>query len=140
MTAISQTTNSNTGRVRWWLVIGDWLLLLLFVFIGQRDHDMVVVAALPSLFTTTLAVALPWTVAAFLLGAFRYHAGVGWAAWLGRVLTTWLVAAPIGLLLRALYRGQASIPVPFMLVLLGLGGLFMLGWRALAYWRLSRRS
>jgi hypothetical protein len=140
MITATQPSDTNAGPVKWWLIAGDWLLLLLFVFIGQRDHSMDVVGALPSLFTTTLAVALPWTVAAYLLGAFRYRAGLGWGAWLGRVLTAWLVAAPLGLLLRALFRGQSSIPVPFMLVMLGLGGLFMLGWRALAYWRLSRRS
>lgn len=139
MTAVRQVTNLSEREIKWWLVIGDWLLLLLFVFIGQRDHGMAVVGALPSLFTTTLAIGVPWTVAALLLGTFRYGAGLSWQAWLGRVLTTWLVAAPLGLILRALFRGQASIPVPFMLVLLSLGGLFMLGWRALAYWRLSRR-
>lgn len=116
------------------LLIGDWLLLLLFVFIGQRDHEMAVVGSLPSLLTTTLALALPWTAAAWALGVLRLPDSMDWRPWLGRVATAWLVAAPLGLLLRALVRGQASIVVPFMLVILGLGLLFMLGWRAGCYW------
>ena len=124
----------------WWLLPGDWLTLLLFVFIGQRDHAMSGPGVLTSLVTTTLAVALPWTVAAYLLGALRYTNGLRWQIWFGRALNAWLVAAPLGLLLRALLRGQGTIPVPFMLVMLGLGGLFMLGWRALAFWWLRRRA
>lgn len=123
-----------------WILAGDWLLLLLFVFVGQRDHGMNVTGALPSLFTTTLAVALPWTVAAFLMGALRLPENGTWQGWFGRVVAAWLIAAPLGILLRALYRGQGAIPVPFMLVMLGLGGLFMLGWRGLVYWRLARKA
>jgi len=121
------------------LFIGDWLLLLLFVFIGQRDHGMDLAGSLPSLLTTTLALALPWTAAAWALGVLRLPSGADWRPWLGRVATAWLVAAPLGLLLRALLRGQASIAVPFMLVILGLGSVFMLGWRAGYYWLGMRR-
>ncbi len=122
-----------------WLLAGDLITLLLFVFIGQRDHEIALAGSLPSLLTTTLAVALPWTVAAWLLGALRLPAG-DWRPWFGHVLAAWLIAAPLGLILRALYRGQASIPVPFMLVMIGLGGLFVLAWRALAYWLAGRRA
>ena len=122
------------------LLIGDWLVLLLFVFIGQRDHEMAVVGSLPSLLVTTLALGLPWTAAAWALGALRPPAGAGWRPWLGRVAAAWLIAAPLGLLLRALVRGQAAIPVPFMLVILGLGLLFILGWRGIYYWLRMRRK
>jgi hypothetical protein len=121
-----------------WLLAGDWLILLLFVFIGQRDHGMSIAGSVPSLLTTTLAVAIPWTAAAWLLGALRSPAGGAWQPWLGRVLAAWLIAAPLGLILRALLREQASIPVPFMLVMIGLGGLFVLGWRALVFWWIAR--
>ena len=122
------------------LLIGDWLVLLLFVFIGQRDHEMALVGSLPSLLVTTLALGLPWTAAAWALGALRPPAGAGWRPWLGRVAAAWLIAAPLGLLLRALVRGQAAIPVPFMRVILGLGLLFILGWRGIYYWLRMRRK
>lgn len=129
-------TSQNRSIVPW-LLAGDWLLILLFVFIGQRDHEMAVIGSLPSLLTTTLAVTLPWTAAAWPLGALRLPGAP--LPWFGRVAAAWLIAAPLGLIIRALLRGQASIAVPFALVMLGLGGLFMLGWRAVAY-RLSRRA
>jgi hypothetical protein len=122
------------------LLIGDWLVLLLFVFIGQRDHNITGPAALPSLLITTLSVAVPWTLAAAALGAFRLDVGLTLPRWLGRVLNAWLVAAPLGLVLRALLRGQSAIAVPFMLVMLGLGGLFMLAWRAGVFYVIRRRN
>lgn len=129
------TKNGLSG----WLLAGDWLLLLLFVFVGQRDHAMSVIGALPSLFTTTLALALPWALAAWAVGALRLPDSAAWRPWFGRIIAAWLMAAPLGIILRALLRGQASIPLPFMLVVLGLGALFMLGWRAMVYWRVGRR-
>lgn len=131
--------NSTKNGFSAGLLAGDWLVLLLFVFIGQRDHDMNIIGSLPSLFTTTLAVAIPWSVAAWLMGALRLPEPGNRGTWLGRVLAAWLIAAPLGLILRALMRGQESIPVPFMLVMLGLGGLFMLGWRAAAGWWAGRQ-
>ena len=122
------------------LLIGDWLVLLLFVFIGQRDHGMSLVGSLPSLLTTALTLALPWTAMAWVTGVLRLPDGGGWRPWLGRVAVVWLAAAPLGLALRALLRGQASIILPFMLVVLGLGGAFVLGWRAAYYWLRVRRT
>lgn len=121
------------------LILGDWLVLLLFVFLGQRDHNMSGPGTLTSLLTTALSLAMPWTVAAFLLGAYRLEDNPTLGRWLGRVLTAWLVAAPLGLLLRALLRGQGTIAVPFMLVVMGLGGLFVLVWRGVYYWVADRR-
>jgi len=121
------------------LLAGDFLVLLLFVFVGQRDHEMNIVGSLPSLFTTTLAVALPWAVAAWLMGVLRLpEPGERWA-WLARVAATWLIAAPLGLLLRATLRDQATIMVVFMKVLLSLGGLTVLVWRAAVAWWVERR-
>jgi len=130
------TTDKST--IAPWLLAGDWLVILLFVFIGQRDHDMAVISSLPSLLTTTLAVALPWTAAAWPLGTLRLPGAA--MPWFGRVVAAWLIAAPLGLVIRALLRGQQSIAVPFMLVMLGLGLLFMLVWRAAAYWWAGRRA
>lgn len=122
-----------------WLLAGDWLLIALFVFIGQRDHDMAIIASLPSFFSTTLALTLPWTVVAWLMGALRSPRWAELWPWLGRVAAAWLIASPLGLILRAWSRQQGSIAVPFMLVTLGLGVLSMLAWRALAYWWAKRK-
>lgn len=142
------TTNNATdappraqaARQPWWLFAGDWLVLLLFVFIGQRDHSISGPGALPSLLNTAFSLAIPWTVAAFVLGAYRLRPLPGWRVWLGRALNAWLVAAPLGLVLRALLRNQDAIPVIFILIAMSIGGLMMVVWRALAYWLALRRS
>lgn len=123
----------------WPIIIGDWLVLVLFVFIGQQDHQITGVSALPSLLITSVSLAIPWTVASLLLDGYRPERFSGWQPWLGRVLTIWLVAAPIGLIFRALLRGQETIIVVFMLVLMSIGGLFLLGWRGLVWWWRTRQ-
>ncbi|HOU42633.1 MAG TPA: DUF3054 domain-containing protein, partial [Promineifilum sp.] len=124
---------SATGQP-WWLLAGDWLVLLLFVFIGQRDHGIAGQGALASLLSTTISLVVAWTAVALVLGGYRLRPDPGWRVWLGRVANIWLVAAPLGLVLRALLRGQDAIPVIFILVALSIGGLMMVGWRAAAYW------
>lgn len=136
----STLSNTTSRSTPWLLAAGDWLVLLAFVLIGQRDHNITGPAAIPSLITTTLSVGIPWTIAAAVLGGYRPETAAGLWPWLGRVLTIWLVAAPLGLVIRALVRGQDAISVPFMLVMIGLGGLFMLGWRAGVWWWLERRT
>lgn len=123
------------------LVAGDWLVILIFVFIGQLDHNTAGVSGLPSLAVTTLSIGIAWTAAAYLLGAFHLDPGDTFWSWLGRVLTSWLVAAFVGLVLRALVRGQGAIPTVFILVMTGIGGLFILGWRSLYFaWRRRRAA
>ncbi|MEZ4518837.1 MAG: DUF3054 domain-containing protein [Chloroflexota bacterium] len=133
------TTNTSDQSFPWLLLVGDWLVLLLFVFTGQRDHDISGTGALPSLLVTTLSLAIPWTIGSFLLGGYRPQTADGLWPWLGRILTIWLIAAPLGLIIRALVRSQDSIPVTFMLVVLGIGGLFMLVWRGVYWWWRNRK-
>lgn len=118
---------SNVVRQTILLLAGDWLALGLFVFLGQVDHDLL---GLSRLLSQTAMLALPWTVIALLLNAYRLSQRTTLRAFLGRSLVAWLVAAPLALVLRALIQGQSTIPVAFMLVTLGLGGLILLAWRA----------
>lgn len=133
------TVNITSHSFPWLLAAGDWLVLLLFVFIGQQDHSMTGAAATRSLLITTLSIGVPLTIVSLLLGGYRPDTAAGLWSWLGRVLIIWLIAAPLGLVIRALLRGQATIILVFMMVLLGLGGLFMLVWRA-AYWWWTHRN
>lgn len=121
-----------------WLLLGDWLALGLFVFLGQLDHDMLGTYGWPRLATSTLEVALPWTIIAAVTGAYRLPPGVSRRHFLGRSLNAWLVAAPLALLVRAWLHGQATIIVIFFVVMLGLGGAFLLGWRVAFILWLSR--
>lgn len=120
------------------LLGGDWLALGLFVFLGQMEHELVEANPLPRLLTTSAVFLLPWTAMALLAEVDRVAANTTGRAFLGRSLLTWLAAAPLALLLRAYLQGQATIIVIFMTITMGLGGVFLLGWRAL-YLLLRRR-
>lgn len=119
------------------LLVGDWLALGLFVFLGQIDHDLLTIGRWLG---QTLLLAIPWTISALLLNAYTLPGENSLWAYLRRSLLAWLVAAPLALLARALIQGQATIIVVFMLVTMGLGGLFLLGWRTAYYFIGVRRS
>jgi hypothetical protein len=127
---------SNVVRQTMLLLAGDWLALGLFVFLGQLDHDLLGPSRLLS---QTAMLGLPWTVVALLLNAFWLSQRTTLRAFLGRSLVAWLVAAPLALVLRALIQGQSTIPVAFMIVTLGLGGLILLAWRAVYFVLRSRQ-
>jgi hypothetical protein len=136
------------------LVAGDVIALLLFVGIGQRDHEMVNPEnPIGGLLMTAVDFVIPWLVVGWLVGAFapasretnsqETFLSVGGRAIIVRALNAWLIAAPLAVLLRAAVLGRSIIPTIFLVVVMGLGGAFVLGWRLLflfATWLLQRRS
>ncbi len=134
-------------HTRWLLVLGDCLAAGLFVYIGQRDHDLVdPVNPLWGVLQSTLMFVAPWVAVGAWLGGFPTAlAGASRRPDLGflsRSLNVWLVTALLGLLLRSWLLGRAVIPTVFVVATVGFGGLFLVGWRALfaaAYWITSRR-
>ncbi|HLB47093.1 MAG TPA: DUF3054 domain-containing protein [Anaerolineales bacterium] len=126
------------------LFVGDFLIVAAFVYIGQKDHELIndTNPLLGVLWTTTIF-AVPWVVSGWLLGAFPNGETLTVRSLLTRSLNTWLVAAPLGILLRSYILGRAVVVTAFITVTLGFGGLFVLGWRlafALIWWRLNRAS
>ncbi len=124
------------------LLGGDLLAVILFVYLGQRDHDLVNQAnPLWGVLYTTGIFALPWAVAGWLLGAFPAPASLAARSLLARSSNTWLVAAPLGLLLRSYLLGRAVVPTSFITATYAFGGLFLLGWRVvfLLSWKVSAR-
>lgn len=123
------------------LAAGDLLALLAFVFVGQADHQTIntanpLLGALPNV----APLAATWLLLAVLLRAYpRAGQQPALAGFLGRSALAWLIAAPIGLVIRMLWLGRGGIPLPFLLVTLAAGGLFLLGWR-LVYWLVFLRS
>jgi len=125
----------------WILPAGDLAAVMLFVIIGQRDHGLVNEAR-PALgvLLTTAEFAGPWVLVGWRLGIYRRSEPFSVRGLLGRSLTAWLAAAPLGILMRALVLGRAVVPVSFIAAALVFGGLFLLGWRlvfalAWARWR-----
>ncbi|MBI5877500.1 MAG: DUF3054 family protein [Chloroflexi bacterium] len=120
-----------SSRARWALVIGDLIALLLFLAGGQAQHNTVN-AENPLLGLLLLGsyYAPVWLVTAWLVNAYATeHAAA--RVFMARSLNAWLIAAPLATLARALLLGSAVIPVPFLLVTLGVGGAIVLGWRLL---------
>ena len=114
---------------------GDLFALLAFVLVGQADHQTLdaanpLLGALPNV----ISLAIPWLLLALLLRAYpRGATPPTLPGFLGRSALAWVIAAPIGLVIRMLYLGSGGIPIAFLLVTLAAGALFLLGWR-LIYW------
>lgn len=120
------------------LPVGDILAVLLFVFVGQTDHQTNDPGnPLGSLLLAGAPFVAAWLVTAFLLGAYRADV-LAPRVMFTRTLTAWLVALPVGIVLRALVLGRAVIPTAFILVAFAFGGLFVLGWRMIFVFMLLR--
>jgi len=121
------------------LVAGDIIALLLFVFIGQADHETISPGnPLGGILLTGAPFVAAWLVIGFIYGAFRADV-LAPRVMLTRTVTAWLIALPIGLALYAFLLGRAVIVLGFMLAAFSFGGLFILGWRMafvfIARWR-----
>lgn len=117
------------------LAAGDLLALLAFVLVGQADHNTINTAnPLLGVLPNVAPLAGAWFVVAILLRAFpKSSQQPRLAVFLGGSALAWVIAAPIGLAIRMVWLGRGGIPIPFLLVTLAAGGLFLLGWR-LIYW------
>ena len=121
--------------INWALLGGDLGALLLFVYVGQRDHETVSDAnPLLGVLWTVLPFALTWVCAGLAFGAFRAERPINPRAFFAALINTWLVAVPLGLLLRSLILGRAAIPTLFVITGYGFIALFLLAWRLLFWW------
>ena len=127
------------------LLLGDLVALYLFVLGGQLDHELLP-GTNPLWYTLTRA--LPfiavWLATSWLLGTYWVPRGSRLFQTLGvSAVHAWAGAAPLGVLLRALLLGRATIPTLFVVTTLGFGTLFLLAWRllfALLYQARQRRA
>jgi hypothetical protein len=135
---------------RFILFAGDLVALILFVVVGQRDHELVNEQnPILGVIVSALYFAAPYLVAGILLRAFSPpelddRKGRPYMMFFARWFNAWLVAAPIGILIRSAVLGRAVIPTLFIVAGLGFGGLFMLAWRVLfalvVWWRSKQVS
>jgi hypothetical protein len=119
------------------LVAGDVLMLGLFVLLGERDHAISDPQPVLRWFITTAEFALPWLIAAWALGTYRTELTT--RTLLGKTVTAWLIAAPLGALLRSFVNGSGAIASTFLVVTLCVGGAMLLVWRVIYFW-LARRG
>ncbi len=133
LAAFESTLRAVNKRGTLILLVGDTLTLGLFVYVGQRDHELMDAAnPLGGLLNAVWPFLLAWFATAFAVGASQVNgAGMRWRTALGRWLIGWLIAAPMGIVLRALWLDRAVIPTTFLLAALGFGGAMLLTWRVL---------
>ncbi len=119
------------------LAAGDVLMLGLFVLLGERDHAISDPQPVLRWLITTAEFALPWLIAAWALGTYR--AELSTRTLLGKTITAWLIAAPLGALLRSYVNGSGAIASTFLVVTLCVGVAMLLVWRVIYFW-LARRG
>lgn len=129
--------NSNPRINAAILATGDVLVIGLFVLLGERDHAISDPQPVLRWLITTAEFALPLLIAAWALGTYR--AGLSTRALLGKTVTAWLIAAPLGALLRSFVNGSGAIASTFLVVTLCVGGLMLIAWRWI-YARLARKG
>ncbi len=123
------------------LFLGDVACLAAFMLAGMDRHETLF-GLHPALRFALNAgpLVIAWAAAGLALRAFRFPMPVRLRTVLGRTLAAWLIAAPLGLLARALLLRSPTLVVIFVLVTLGLGGALLLLWRGLYAGLVLRRG
>lgn len=110
------------------VALGDAIMIALFVSLGELRHGGTIGAGLE----TFGQFALAWLLVAVAAGAYAPGAldRPVEAALLG--VGTWIVAALVAQLIRLLVTPSAAVQPVFVVVSIGVGGLFIGGWRVVA--------
>lgn len=120
------------------LMAGDLAVFVMFALVGRETHASsdpnLVVNALPTL----LPFGLIWLLVSIPMGVYRPNVYRFVPLTIIRTLAAWIVAGPIALYARALLLGRTAIPVPFILVTMGLNGVMLLAWHIFLAWWLRR--
>jgi Protein of unknown function (DUF3054) len=132
------TSSGGAGRIAG-LVVGDLITFLLFAAVGRASHaEAAGLDAIAQVAETAAPFAIGWFLVAPFVGAYREDVTGRPGRMLSRAALAWLIACPVGLVLRALIR-QTGIPWTFALVTF-LTVLVMVGiWRG-AYALVAQRA
>ncbi|WP_158057236.1 DUF3054 domain-containing protein [Halorussus halophilus] len=115
-------SSPGTGR----LALGDLLVLVGLLVAGSLRHNTTGILQIAD---TIAPFFVGWVVAALAVGAYAPGATKGPKTAAIRAGGTWLVAAAIGLALRATSFFHGDSPLPFVLVIAGTGLVAFVGWR-----------
>jgi Protein of unknown function (DUF3054) len=113
------------------LVIGDALVFVIFAVIGMRSHK--VSLTVPSVLLTAAPFAIGWFLVSPFIGAFRRRITSQPGKMSLRTALAWLIAWPVGLLLRGIFNHEIP-PVSFAIVTLITNTIFLQLWRVPFAW------
>jgi hypothetical protein len=120
------------------LAVGDALAFMLFAAIGRASHgEASGLNAILQVAETAAPFMVGWFVIAPFAGAYAPAISSRPRSMLGRVALAWLIAWPIGLVLRAVIRSTSIAPT-FAVITLVTVLLILLGWRGAFAWLSTR--
>ena len=127
-----------TRRNTLMLMAGDLAIFVMFALAGRETHASsdpnLIVNALPTL----LPLILIWVLVSVPMGVYRPNVYRFVPLTIIRTLAAWIVVGPIALYARALLLARTAIPVPFIIVTMGLNGALLLAWHIFLAWWLGR--
>lgn len=119
-------------------MLGDLAIFVMFALVGRETHASsdpnLIVNALPTLMPFVLI----WLLISVPMGVYRPNVYRVTPLTIIRTLAAWIVAGPIALYARALLLARTAIPVPFIIVTMGLNGVLLLAWHVFFAWWLKR--
>jgi len=119
-------------KISWVIILGDVILLLLFAYGGEVSHELFFPDSLVlSVLHAALPFALAWFPIAFILGALADPRGSRTLDWIARTVGAWLIAAPLGIVVRGWLINRAVIPMTFLLVTYAMGFALFVSWRVI---------
>jgi hypothetical protein len=130
-----ETQKSGTSRIAL-LAIGDALVFIIFAIIGMRSHKESL--TIPSVLQVAAPFAIGWFLVSPFVGAFRRRITNQPGKMSLRTALSWLLAWPLGLLLRGLIDREVP-PLSFAIVTLITNTIFLQLWRVPFAW-FTRRN
>jgi hypothetical protein len=135
ITTMGESQKSGASRIAL-LVIGDALVFIIFAVIGMRSHK--VSLTVPSVLQTAAPFAIGWFLVSPFVGAFRRKITSQPGKMSLRTALAWLIAWPVGLLLRGIFQHEIP-PISFAIVTLITNTIFLQLWRVPFAW-VTRRG
>lgn len=120
------------------LIAGDVAIFVMFALIGRETHATGDPNLLINAQPTLLSFLVIWFLVATPMGVLRPTVYRFVPLAVIRTLAAWIVAGPIALYARALLLARTAIPVPFIIVTMGLNGVMLLAWHIFFAWWLRR--
>lgn len=121
------------------LIIGDFIVMLLFVLVGRSSHSMT--ADITAIMMTAVPFLFGWFVITPWFGLFSAAVSLNWRALLPRLILSWAIGGALALVLRTLLLGRpvpAGIIPSFAVAAMSFSTLFMLIWRLAYLWWMRR--
>src|SRR5579884_1804307 len=134
-TETTMTNNTTRRRARpipeWQrigtLVLGDFLVFLVFATIGRRSHGEV--SDIWQIFLTSLPFAAGWFLVAPFVGAYRRALMSSPRKMAQRTILAWILSWPVAMALRGLFVDHAIPPATFAAIALITNLILLLVWR-----------